>query len=173
MAMECSEPVPARYAANVMITMASPTLLDMLIVATQARDDERRQYASLVGREWIPEQVANEVFSKDGVKFVLLDVDKPFVVGGWEPLIDGVYQSWMIGNMLYWETHWRSITKLCRKSMAIMFDTGARRLQTCALASRVKACEWYVRGLKMQPEGIMRAFGVNGEDMAMFSRISE
>jgi hypothetical protein len=156
-----------------MIKLETPTLLDMLIVASQARDEEKEQYTVMFGREWIAQEVANECFNKDGAKFVFLDEDKPFVVGGWEPLIDGVWQSWMIGNMEYWETHWRTITKLSRKTMEIMFDGGARRLQTCATASRTKACEWYVRGLKMQPEGILRSFGMNGEDIAMFSKIRE
>ena len=156
-----------------MISMATPNLADMLIVARDARDDEKEQYTVMTGNPWVPDQVANEAFNKSGVKFVFLDDNKPFVVGGWEPVIDGVWQSWMIGNMAYWETHWRTITKLCLKSMDIMFEGGARRLQTCATAARAKTCEWYVRGLKMQPEGMLRRFGVNGEDMAMFSRIRE
>ena len=54
-----------------------------------------------------------------------------------------------------------------------LFDAGARRLQTGALASRTKAHEWYVRGLKMKPEGVCEGFGLGGEDMATFVRLKE
>lgn len=157
-----------------MITMSIPTLNDIVDVTHYVRQDEVEQYEILSGREWNSEEVVVECFSKPGVKFVLLDGNKPFAVGGWEPLVNDVWQSWMIGNMVYWETHWRSITKLCRSAMRIMFtDTNAKRLQTCVLASRTKTCEWYVRGLKMQAEGIFRCYGANGEDMAMYARIKE
>ena len=156
-----------------MITMETPNMLDMLKVVRCALSEDKEQYQAMTGKEWVFDEVANECFSKPGVKFVLLDDDKPFCVGGWKPVIDGVWQSWMIGDMTYWQTHWRSITKLCRKTMEIMFEGGARRLQTSATASRIKACEWYVRGLRMKQEGIFRSFGVNGEDIAMFSRIKE
>lgn len=156
-----------------MISIGRPNLVDILIVARDAREDEKQQYKILTGRDWDSDYVATEGFNKAGVKFVFLDDNKPFCVGGWEPVVDGVWQSWMIGNMDYWESHWRTITKLCRQTMQIMFDDGARRLQTYVLESRTKTCDWYVRGLKMQPEGVFRNFGMNGEDMALYSRIRD
>jgi len=156
-----------------MITMETPNMVELLLVASRARADEKEQYKVLFGREWDKDQVANECFNRTGIKFVFLDDKKPFCVGGWEPVIDGVWQSWMIGDMKYWETHWRTITKMCLKTMDIMFEGGARRLQTMASVKRTKTCEWYIKGLKMSQEGIFRNFGMNGEDIAMFSKIKE
>ncbi len=155
-----------------MMTLARPTILDLLHLCHNARPDEIVQYEALTGNEWTTAFVANEIYNQPGLKFVVLRDDVPIVAGGYRPLIAGVWDSWMVGTMADWETHWRSITKFSRKVMELMFEeNGARRLQTCALASRTKTCEWYVRALKMQQEGILRGFGVGGEDVAMFSRI--
>jgi hypothetical protein len=157
------------------LALAQPTMLDLLRLCHDARPDEREQYEELSGIEWIPDEVAGDFFSREGVKFVLLDNDNfPIVAGGYSPVVSGVFDSWMVGTMKTWDVHWRSITKYTRKVMDLMFaEANARRLQTSVLASRFQACDWYVRGLKMQPEGILRGFGVNGADMAMYARIRE
>ena len=80
----------------------------------------------------------------------------------------------MVGTDDYWKKYWRSITKHSRSTMDHLLNEGkARRLQTGALASRVEACEWYRRGLKMHHESTFRNFGFNGEDMVMFVRLKE
>ena len=155
------------------ITIAKPTVLDLLLLCNQARPDEIMQYEALVGKEWVTEEVAVDFFVRDGTKFVLLEGDKPICAGGYDLIIPGVWHSWMVGTMENWDTHWRSITKYSRRVMDGLFEEGARRLQTCVLAERKKACEWYVRGLKMQFEGSMRNFGSNGETMDMYARIRE
>jgi len=154
-----------------MIQLAHPTMMDLLILCHGARPDEIEQYQALTGNAWTTDGVANENYNRPGVKFVLLDDDRPIVAGGWDMVIEGVWQSWMVGTMENWETHWRSITKYTRTTMDLMFQNGARRLQTFATAERARACEWYVRGLKMEPEGVMRGFGANGEDMAVFAKL--
>lgn len=170
--MEFHESVSAGSEANVMM-LAKPMLLDLLNLCAKARPDEIEQYEALLGKPWSMEEVAVDFFNRPGVKYVLLDDNKPIVAGGYDLIIPGVWHSWMIGTPDNWEQYWRSITKYSRMVMDDLFDGGARRLQTCVLASRVKTCEWYVRGLKMQLEGTMRGFGMKGEDMAMFSRIKE
>lgn len=154
-----------------MIYLAKPTMLDLLKLCSDARPDEIEQYQELTGNEWLMDEVANEHYNRQGTKFVLLDGDYPIVAGGWDLLIDGVWQSWMVGTMSNWGTHWRSITKYTRRTMDAMFEDGARRLQTCATAKRTEACEWYRRGLLMQREGVFRGWGVNGEDMVMYARV--
>jgi len=155
------------------IRVLEPTLRDLLIICHQARPDEISQYEALFGKEWDFEEVAADRFSRGGIKFVMLDEDKPIVAGGYDLILSGVWQSWMIGTMDNWETHWRSITKNTRKVMTELLDGGARRLQTCVLSSRKQTCEWYVRGLKMQYEGSLRQFGANGETMDMYARVKE
>lgn len=155
--------------------IVQPTLCDMLQLCAQARDDEREQYAAFRGLAWDAETVAVELFQKPGLKFALIqDSGDLVVMGGWDPVLEGVWQSWMVGTDAGWKAHWRSITKASRKIMDELFQNGgARRLQTNALASRAAACDWYVKGLKMEPEGIWRSFGLNGEDVASFARLNE
>jgi len=157
----------------VTIAIASPTMLDILALCDDARPDEIAQYEALTGLEWQLDFVASSMFNKGGAKFVFLDGDMPFCVGGWEPVIDGVYQSWMVGTLANWEKYWRSITKLSRQTMAFMFEQGARRLQVCVDTKRTKTCEWYVRGLKLELECVMHGFGINDEDVAMYVKFRE
>jgi len=153
--------------------LAEPTMIELLFLCSEAREDEIEQYEALVG-VWDFERAAIGFYNKFGIKFSLLnDEGTAICAGGWEEIIPGVWQSWMVGTDNYWEKYWRSITKYSRRVMDGLFDTGARRLQTGALASRVEACNWYVRGLKMEREGLCRSFGLKGEDMATFVRIKE
>lgn len=154
--------------------LAKPSLVDILRMTHNAREEEIEQHEALYG-PWNAEAVAADLFTKVGHKFVLLtDAGEPVVVGGWDPLIDGVWQSWMVGTAEGWEQHWRSITKFSHKVMRTMFQScGARRLQTNGLAKRVLACKWYAEGLGMTHEGTMRGFGLNGEDLAFYSRVKE
>ena len=156
-----------------MITVAQPTLLDLLTLCHNARPDEIEQYELLSGMDWQTESVAIGLHNRDGYRFVILNDDKPVVACGAMPLLEGTFDLWMVGTMDSWTHHWRSITKISRRIIEGIFKDGARRVQICVLASRQKTCEWYVRGLKLQYEGTMRQFGINGADMAMYARIAE
>ena len=57
--------------------------------------------------------------------------------------------------------------------MGRLFEMGAHRLQIIALESRVGACHWYAKGLKMQREGVIRGYGRNGENAIMFGRLRD
>ncbi len=157
-----------------MIYTAEPTLVDLLQICMDARPDEIEQFEALSGIEWDVDVVVNELFVRQGFKFALLDDDKVFSVGGWQPVIDGVWQSWMIGTAENWEKYWRSITRISRLSADYMFQsTDARRLQIAILSTREKACEWCVRGLKFEYESTMKNFGIGGADVVMYRRLKE
>ena len=141
----------------------------------RARDDERIQYAALSGHEFYdPERAWYEFvgLTQQGPHFTALDAENmPAAAGGYHMVFPGVWQSWMVGTQEGWDNHWRSITKGCRWLAEQLFDQGARRLQTSALASRTDAIRWYVKSLKMEPCGVWEAFGIHGEDVAMFQRL--
>ena len=145
----------------------------IVLLCQDMRPDEIEQYVALTGAEsYNPEVAARGFMNTGGVKFTLVDEHHdPLVAGGFEEIIPGVWQSWMVGNMDGWATHWRTITKGCRWVMDGLFEMGARRLQTTALASRTDAIRWYERGLGMQREGTWRNFGAKGEDVACFARV--
>jgi hypothetical protein len=152
--------------------LVNPTLMDLLALCYDAREDEKIQYEALIGR-WHYEDAALAFYQCGGRKFGLMNDEKVVVcAGGWEEQIPGVWQSWMVGTEDFWKKYWRSITKHSRRIMEQMLEQDdVRRLQTSALASRTEACEWYMRGLKMKYEGTCERFGFNGEDMDVFVRL--
>ncbi len=157
-----------------MTYLAEPTMVDLLRICQDARPDEIEQYKAFVGPNWSVENVVNDLFNRAGAKFAMMDGNIPFCVMGWEPIIDGIWQGWMVGTMDNWAKYWRSITKLCRQTIEIMFAIeGTRRLQIGVLSSREKTCEWYIRGIKFHYECTMRNFGSGNEDMAIYVKFRE
>jgi hypothetical protein len=155
------------------VNVVVPSIIHLVRLCADARPDEIRQYMALTGDAWDAERVAVDHYNRHGIKFALLDNDcMPIAAGGWDPIAPGVWQSWMVGTMENWTRYWRSLTKASRMVMDDLFEhQGARRLQTNACADREAACHWYEKGLLMTREGVMRGFGMNGEDVAMYSRI--
>lgn len=152
-------------------SLAHPTLIDLIKLCREAREDEKDQYFAITGHPWEWEQVAVEHYNRQGVKMVLLCGDEPVVAGGYDLITDGVWQSWMVGTTANWEEHWFAITKYTRKFMESLLHDSARRLQTVVLSSRKKTCDWYRKGLKMEYEGTMRGFCHDGQDVDMYARI--
>ena len=172
--MERFNLVPSRHEANIVTAIVAPTMLDILRICHDARAEEMEQYEATTGLEWHDDDVANYLYNKAGIKFAIVVGDIAVSVCGWEPLVSGVWQAWMIGTTDGWARYWRTITKESRKIIAAMWtETNTRRLQIPVLASRVKACEWFVRGLKFEYEGTMKQYGVSGEDVAMYVKLRE
>lgn len=156
-----------------MIVVRDLTEQDALAACGNCREDDRDQYERLTGMSYLPEIVAADIMQKNGAKWAAEYNGTLFVIGGYEPLVNAVWQSWMVSTTEDWARNWRAITKVSRRAMDAMFDVGARRLQTIVLASRAKTCEWYVKGLKMSLDGLLPGFGANGETAAIYSRVRE
>jgi hypothetical protein len=137
-------------------------------ICARMRQDEVEQYEALVGK--FNEEVAARGFiNLPGVRFTLVDDNGiPIIVGGYYEIGTGVWQSWMAGSMEGWSSHWRSITKASRWLMERLFETGARRLQTIALADRTKTREWYERSLKLIHDGTWEGHGNAGETVVTY-----
>ena len=153
------------------LIVAQPNLPDLLYLCHRARPDEREQWEALSGLEWRTDDVAINLFQRPGVQFVLLDGQRPVCAGGFSPVVNHCWESWMVGTMDDWAKYWRTITKTSRKVMDQLLAGDVLRLQTSVLATRRKTCEWYVRGLKMTFEGRMHSMGANGEDMDIYARV--
>lgn len=153
--------------------LAYPTVIDYALIAQHLRPDEIEQFLAFTGLDTYNPDTAARVWAKtDGPAFALIDGDGMAVAaGGLQPVGPGVLEAWAVGTLPGWDRHWRSITRACRGVIDGAFRDGAKRVQVCALASRVKAHEWYERGLKMQREGVLRAYA-GGRDAIMFARVS-
>ena len=149
----------------------------LMALAEAMRRSEQAQLLAVMGRpvydpdtaiHWLVDTWAQSapyaftVVSTDGM---------PAAAGGFHPVVEGVWQAWMVGTEAGWGEQWRAMTKATRWLMDLLLATRAHRLQTCALSSRVKAIEWFERSLGMQPEGVWRGYGINGEGIAHFSKL--
>lgn len=148
----------------------------LIYLCERMRADEIEQYVALSGHDrYDPEAAMREFLNLPGHKFTVVEARSglPAAAGGYHEVFPGVWQSWMVGTQQGWDTSWRSLTKATRWVMDYLFDHGARRLQTNALASRTKAIEWYTHrhGLQMRPCGVWEGYGRNGEAVAHFERL--
>lgn len=156
-----------------MITLSAPNLMDLLKLACVPQEDEREQYLSMTGEDWIVDRVACDLYNRNGVQYVLLEDDQPICAGGFDPVSPGVWQTWMLAKEGAWKDHGAAITKHSREMIDELLKGPARRIECWAVASRTKACEWYEKGLKMEREATLRQYGVNGEDVAVYVKLRE
>lgn len=173
--MERNEPVSTGHASDLMTTVIQPNLMDLMILCNKPRRDDVEQYIELTGEEWDVDKVATDLYTRTGFKFVLLDNNAAPIVGmGMDPVIPGVWQTWMVGSYEAWAKHWKAITKDCRKIInTLIQEEGVRRIQTMALASRVDTCKWYEKALRMELESVAKGFGITGQDVACYVRLRE
>lgn len=165
--------LPPPVALQNLTTLTKPLLADYIYCAHYLPEDQRRQWVALWdGKPYDSERLAIMLASRPGPKWALVEQDgKPVCIGGYDMIREGVWQDFLIGSVEGWQNHWRSITKHCRRVMDVMLKTEAWRLQTVSLADRTRAHQWY-RTLGLEYEGTLRAYGANGEDCFMFSRIT-
>lgn len=157
--------------------LTAPTLQDLVVLCAQMRPDEIAQWHALVDPDcYLPsgrfdfEKAAVLLYQLPGLKFSLFCGNTLVVAGGYFDNGNGVYRSWMVGTMETWQKHWRSITEAANFVMECMLEDGIRRLETLALSSRTLTGRWYTKGLKMTEEGVLRAYGTNGENVTVYSR---
>lgn len=151
------------------------TLPHLVYLCGRMREDEIVQYVALTGAEkYDPDVAAVGMFSGNGPRFTMVGKDRmPVVAGGYNEVLPGVWNSWMVGTQDGWDKNWRSITRASRWMIDLMFEHfRARRLETMALADRSAACWWYEKSLGMVYEGTRVGLGVGGEDVACYGRLA-
>jgi hypothetical protein len=156
--------------------MVEATADHVFYLCRRMRPDEIEQLRAFyavdkVDGSFDADAVAVMLLGKRGPRYTIYQPDGfPAVSFGLDLVHDGVWQPWMVGTLEGWESSWRSITRGCRWVRDALFSEPAnRRLQMSALVSRAGACHWYEKGLGMSFEGVMRGYGRNGEDIALYS----
>ena len=149
------------------------TLVDLIHVCRHMRPDEVEQTLAFgYADAFDPDEAAVSLYRQPGPKLAVVDANgMPAAVGGAMEIGPGVFSGWMAGTTGGWEREWRSITKATRRFHDALLTGAAHRIQLTALASRAAACLWYTKGLRMQSEGVRRAYGRSGEDAIEFSRV--
>lgn len=151
---------------------SKPSLLDFIQVCHKLPADEVEQYEAFAGKTYNPEEVAAIYSLRDAMSWTIVADGQPIVVAGFDMIRPGVWQDWLLSTPEAWTTHWRGVTKICRRAMDAMLQGDAHRLQCISLASRIHAHRWY-RPLGLVQEGVLHGYGVNGEDAIMFARLRD
>lgn len=148
-----------------------PSLSDLLLICDRLPEDERQQYEAFTGQVYSRDEHALQLACKSGPSWVLTLDGQPLCAAGFDYIRPGVWQDWMVNTPEAFNPNWRTTTKHVRRVMDAMLDqTDTHRLQCVSLASRTAAHRWYAV-LGLAPEGTLRAYGANGEDAIMFSRV--
>lgn len=150
-----------------------PTLSDLLLICDRLCSDEREQYEAFYGKPFNRDAMAIGLVTKPGPSWVLCADGRPLCAAGFDYVRPGVWQDWMVNTPEAFGVHWRSTTKQVRRVMDGMLDqANTHRLQCVSLSTRTNAHRWY-RVLGLAPEGTLRAYGANGQDAIMFSRVKQ
>lgn len=150
----------------------SPSLDIYALICRDLPTDERRQYEALNGSKYDADELAAVMMLINGPKWAIVTADtaEPLAAGGYTLQSGGVWRSWMLARNVCWEKYAEEVTNICTGIMEMMFaDFNAHRLETVCLADRTRARRWYERHLGLQCEGIMRAAGVEKEDVALYA----
>lgn len=156
-----------------MTALGAPTVMDLAWLAVNMRDDEKAQWVAMTGADYDADLAARGFAAIAGPAWCLYDdaTRMPLAVAGLEPQRPGVYRAWMAATPGAWVTHWRTITKVCRRTFdAMLRDGSARRIETVALASRRAAHAWYDRGLGQRYEGTLDYFYADGQPAVIYAR---
>lgn len=155
------------------VRIAVPLVEDFALLAQAMRPDEEQQYLALTGfPAYDAQQSARTMIATEGPKWCLIGRDnRPIAAGGFEPARPGVWTAWGVGSLAAWERYPRALTRITRKVMAHLFDTGqAQRIHLYALESRRQAHVWYERGMRMRREGTHPRWFANGETAVCYAR---
>lgn len=154
----------------------NPFLFDFIRVCAEMPEDERKQLEVFVGEQYDIDRAALGNYETLGPKWVVKDDDKVIVIGGFVPHRKGVWQDFMLTTPDAWSPkYWFTITRICRRAMDAMFESGeAHRLQCIAPAARLAARpeieRWYAT-MGYTREATLWRYCTDGSDAVMFSRV--
>jgi hypothetical protein len=156
--------------------LANPAIVELFDLCNRMCAEEKDQFCAATGAAvYDPEAAARVLVGIGGWQFCLLDdAGAPVAAGGFVEVRPMVWQSWMVVAEGGWESHWRELTKSCRRMMKRLFGSGkCHRIETVALASRTKAGRWYMKALGERFEGVARAWFPDGRDAAIYAKVKE
>ena len=121
--------------------------------------------------EFKPEHKKYSLYLKEiGMSFTGLLNNKPIVAGGIFPLWEGTAEGWVLATKEI-NNYPITISKVIKQRMDMMIKNNfIRRLQTSVKAdcdTAIRFAEW----LGLKQEGLMKAYGPDGEDFYRYARV--
>ena len=156
-------------------TYTDPLLLDFIKVCINMAQNERECFEALTGEKYNVDSIAVGNFMVPGPKWVIKADDEPLVVGGFVPQRPGVWRDFMINTADAWGKHWFPVTRIARRAMNAMLESGqAHRIEcitpAARLAARPEIEAWY-RVMGYTREATLWRYCANGADAVIFSRV--
>lgn len=153
----------------------NPLLLDYVKVCCEMSQDERDQVPEFTGNAFDIDGVAVGCWQVNGPKWSIRWGGVPLVVGGFHLERPGVYRDFLLTTPDAWKTHWRPVTKICKRIMDTMFATGAAHRMECVtpsarIALKPELMRWY-KVLGYNHEATLQGYCVSGANAELFSRI--
>lgn len=151
------------------------TLVDLLMVAQALPQDEIEQLEAFTGNPFDPEQLATQIYTSGGIKWAcrVIETAEPMVVAGYFKVGVSTWRSFMLATDRAWTEHGREITDHVKGVIQKLADSDEFiRLETICLEGRERAMEWYGK-IGLTREGVMRSYGVKGENAVMYVKINQ
>lgn len=155
-----------------MLKIEEPVHLGHLLeVCINLPVDERKQFEALSLASYDGPSAAAALLMSPGPKFaVVTEEDQCIVVTGATFERQGVWRVWFLATHTAWDSYGEEVTNISTGLMQMMFeDFGAHRLEVVCKADRAKARRWYERHLGLSFEGVLRAYGADKSDFALYS----
>jgi hypothetical protein len=147
------------------------TLGHLLEVCMNLPADERRQFQSLALRVYDGPTVAAALLLSPGPKFAIVTPeDSALAVTGATEERQGVWRTWFLATDKAWTGYGEAVTGIAQGLLEMMFaDYGAHRIEVVCRADRVRARRWYEKHLGLSFEGVLRHYGADKSDFALYS----
>lgn len=154
----------------------NPWLIDFLKVCAAMPQDEREQLEAFTGEDYSIDSAAIGNFTVQGPKWVVKDGDEPLAIFGAAQQRPGVWRDFMLNTPGVYEKHAFGLTRICRRAMNAMFESGqAHRVECVVPAARIDArpelVRWY-GALGYTREATLLKYCANGDDAVLFARVS-
>lgn len=153
----------------------NPYLFDFIQVCAEMPEDEQKQLEAFTGQKYDIDRAAVGNYEVAGPKWVVKVDDKPICIAGFVPQRPGVWRDFMLTTPSVWTTHWFAITRIVRRGMNAMLESGeAHRLECITPASRLayrpEIERWY-SAIGYTKEAPLWRYCADGSDAVSFSRI--
>lgn len=146
-------------------------LIDIMQVAKTLADDEIEQILAFGGNPHF-EAVAMSLIQSAQILYTVREAatEEPLVVMGLVQCGAVVYRTVYLANPRVWKEHAKELTELTKNMLEDHLDKSqCMRVETMCLSKRKRARTWYEKQVGLKFDGELECYGVNGEDVALYS----
>jgi hypothetical protein len=152
-----------------------PVLGFYIQVARRVPADQIEHFEQATGQKWDIDGIAIGNFTQPGPKYAILKDGEVLAVGGFSVQRPGVVRDFFLSVPEAFDPeNFRTVTRLCKRLMAHVLDSGAHRIECIVPAKRVEKMpqleRWYsILGYNF--EARHHGYCADGSDALCYSRV--